>query len=196
MCIVAFQSSICTSPFPTIPGVKDCPYLARTNSGSVLDGLKGLVLPKGHPPVAAIPDPPAPDSLLFFHGGPNSIFTANPANIDETAHCLVTRNEVILKIGFSAAECTALQQVEFPSATAVEIPPGALLTPGLIDPHVHVINGGLSLSRLHLGGVRSKEEFVERVRAAAAAVPESGWLVGGNWDQEDWGGALPEVRPC
>lgn len=44
---------------------------------------------------------------------------------------------------------------------------GQLVIPGLVDAHVHLINGGLSLSRLDLRGIKSKEEFIERVCTAA-----------------------------
>ena len=41
---------------------------------------------------------------------------------------------------------------------------------GLADPHVHLIQGGLSLSQLELADIGSKEEFVHAV-ARVCGVP-------------------------
>jgi hypothetical protein len=41
---------------------------------------------------------------------------------------------------------------------------------GLVDAHVHLIGGGLSLSRLDLRGVQSKDDFIARVCAAAGGL--------------------------
>jgi hypothetical protein len=68
---------------------------------------------------------------------------------------------------------------------------GAFVIPGLIDPHVHVIHGGMSLSQLDLGAASSKAAFVAAVAAAAARLPPGAWLLGGNWDESRWGGEPP-----
>ncbi|GAB4817570.1 hypothetical protein N2152v2_004616 [Parachlorella kessleri] len=68
---------------------------------------------------------------------------------------------------------------------------GGFVTPGFIDSHVHLINGGLSLTRLTLRDVRSKQDFISRVCAAAAGLREGQWLLGGAWDESQWGGELP-----
>ena len=70
---------------------------------------------------------------------------------------------------------------------------GAHVIPGLIDSHLHLILGGLSLSRLDLSTPASQQELVEAVAAAAARVPRSGWLLGGGWDESQWGGQLPSA---
>ena len=71
---------------------------------------------------------------------------------------------------------------------------GAHIIPGLIDSHLHLIPGGLSLSRLDLSTPASQQELVEAVAAAAAArVPSGGWLLGGGWDESQWGGQLPSA---
>jgi len=40
--------------------------------------------------------------------------------------------------------------------------------------------------------VKTRAEFVERVAQAAGALRKGRWLQGGNWDEQVWGGALPE----
>jgi predicted amidohydrolase YtcJ len=65
---------------------------------------------------------------------------------------------------------------------------GAHVTPGLIDAHLHLISGGLSLSRLDLRQVASKQEFIDAVRAAVESSSPGEWIQGANWDESQWGG--------
>jgi hypothetical protein len=68
---------------------------------------------------------------------------------------------------------------------------GGMVTPGFIDSHVHFLEGGLNLRSVQLRDVRTKEEFVARIRAFAATVPPGTWITGGDWDHQNWGGELP-----
>lgn len=68
---------------------------------------------------------------------------------------------------------------------------GRLVTPGFIDAHVHFLQGGANLASVQLRDARTKEEFVARIAAFAARVPEGTWITGGDWDHELWGGELP-----
>ncbi len=63
---------------------------------------------------------------------------------------------------------------------------GRTVIPGLIDAHVHMLDGGLGLSRLDLRGARSKHEFIDAVAAYAESLEPDAWLVGMNWASEDW----------
>ncbi len=66
------------------------------------------------------------------------------------------------------------------------------ITPGFIDSHVHLLSGGLQLSRLDLSDVNNKEEFQRRIESADKELKKSKWIVGGNWDHEKWGGKYPD----
>ena len=75
--------------------------------------------------------------------------------------------------------------------TAVHSLEGGFVMPGFVDAHVHLQVGGLALHRLDLRGVASPEEFIQRVADRTRSTPEGGWILGGDWSQEDWDGALP-----
>jgi predicted amidohydrolase YtcJ len=62
----------------------------------------------------------------------------------------------------------------------------AVVVPGLIDAHGHVLGHGLSLLRANLVGARSKDEVIARLRAFARDLPEGEWLLGRGWDQNLW----------
>jgi predicted amidohydrolase YtcJ len=68
---------------------------------------------------------------------------------------------------------------------------GRLVLPGFIDAHVHFCEGGLRLASVQLRDARSRDQFVNRIRAFAATVPAGTWITGGDWDHSLWGGELP-----
>ncbi|MCX6565339.1 MAG: amidohydrolase [Candidatus Aminicenantes bacterium] len=63
---------------------------------------------------------------------------------------------------------------------------GALVLPGFIDSHVHLMGGGLSLLSVSLRNVSSKQEFIRRVEAAAREVPKGEWILNGDWDHQSF----------
>ncbi|GIM11474.1 hypothetical protein Vretimale_14968 [Volvox reticuliferus] len=71
---------------------------------------------------------------------------------------------------------------------------GSFIMPGFVDAHVHVIPAGLSLARVDLHGAPSRAALQERVAQAAARLGPSDWLLGGQWDEGDWGGEMPTAQ--
>lgn len=68
---------------------------------------------------------------------------------------------------------------------------GAFVVPGFVDGHVHFLLAAATLTPPDLRHTGTREEFARRVGDAAKQVPKGEWLMGGNWDAELWGGALP-----
>lgn len=66
---------------------------------------------------------------------------------------------------------------------------GALVTPGFVDAHVHVLETGLALESVDLSGARSLGDALDAVRRAAQDAPD-GVLLGFGWDETAW----PEGR--
>jgi predicted amidohydrolase YtcJ len=69
---------------------------------------------------------------------------------------------------------------------------GQMVVPGFIDAHVHFLDGGFRLSSVQLRDAKTPEEFVRRIRDFARTMPKGAWITGGDWDHQQWGGALPE----
>ena len=69
---------------------------------------------------------------------------------------------------------------------------GMMVTPGFIDAHVHLLDGGFALSSVQLRNATSKAEFIRRIKAFAATVPPGTWILNGDWDHTSWGGEQPE----
>lgn len=103
------------------------------------------------------------------------------------AEALAARGEQIVAVGTND-EIRRLAGTIGPIDAA-----GRLVTPGFIDSHVHFLQGGFNLSSVQLRDAKTKVEFVSRIKAFAATVPEGTWIQGGDWDHELWGGALPRA---
>ena len=76
-----------------------------------------------------------------------------------------------------------------------------ILTPGLTDAHIHLVNYGFRLSQVNLEGSTSVAEVQQRLRDYALQNPE-GWIVGGGYTITELGlqdypvrGLLDEVIP-
>ncbi len=63
---------------------------------------------------------------------------------------------------------------------------GKLLLPGFNDAHVHFVDGGSELDRVHLNDATSADEFVRRVGEQAKVTPKGEWILGGDWDETKW----------
>lgn len=68
---------------------------------------------------------------------------------------------------------------------------GRLVTPGFIDTHVHFISGGFNLSSVQLRDAPTPKVFVDRIAEFARGLEPGVWILGGDWDHEQWGGELP-----
>ena len=92
------------------------------------------------------------------------------------------------RIAFVGDSATALRR----AGSATRIVRGAMVTPGMGDTHTHFMDGGFQLISVDLRDARTPNEFVRRIAEFARTQPEGTWIVGGNWDHENWGGRLPE----
>lgn len=60
------------------------------------------------------------------------------------------------------------------------------ITPGFIDTHVHLIDGGFNLLSIQLNTSKSPEDFIDRVAKYTKTVPPGTWIVGGQWNTSEW----------
>ena len=64
---------------------------------------------------------------------------------------------------------------------------GALVLPGLIDSHLHLVNYAKSLVEIDLADTRSLEAGLDVVGREARHLPAGAWLRGRGWDKQRWG---------
>ncbi len=82
------------------------------------------------------------------------------------------------------------EDIDIAARAAVDLQ-GRFLMPGLIDNHVHFLDGGAGLASVDLRDASTKEEFTKRIIDYAGTLPAGRWVLNGNWDHEWWGGELP-----
>ena len=63
---------------------------------------------------------------------------------------------------------------------------GKLLLPGFNDAHVHFVSGGFQLDQVQLTDAKTREEFVQRIAAQAKKLKKGEWILGGEWDEQNW----------
>ncbi len=63
---------------------------------------------------------------------------------------------------------------------------GQPVYPGFYDPHAHFLGLGQVLDQADLVGASSYDEVIDRLKTFRQKHPETMWLIGRGWDQNDW----------
>jgi predicted amidohydrolase YtcJ len=67
---------------------------------------------------------------------------------------------------------------------------GRRVVPGFNDAHVHFVDGGSQLDYLDLKDAPTAGEFARRIADRAKTMAAGEWMLGGNWDDQNWTPAL------
>ncbi|KAF8642101.1 hypothetical protein HU200_067358 [Digitaria exilis] len=113
-----------------------------------------------------------------------TIYTADPAL--PFAAAMAVRAGRVLRVG----DYESVKELKGPRTYELNLS-GNVVLPGFIDSHVHFIDGGLQLARVPLRDVRSKDEFITRVKEATRDKHPGQWILGGGWNNDAWGGDFP-----
>jgi predicted amidohydrolase YtcJ len=120
--------------------------------------------------------------LLLLHG---RILTVDSK--DSIAQAIAIHNGIIVKVG-TDAEILAFAGHNVHRVIDLK---GKTVTPGLIDTHAHIAEGGLDeLYGVNLSDASSIAEIVASVKAKVANAKPGGWVTGSGWDE----GKLTEHR--
>ncbi|GAA0982564.1 N-substituted formamide deformylase [Nocardioides aquaticus] len=80
---------------------------------------------------------------------------------------------------------------QWPRGAEVVEAGGGLVLPGLVDAHVHAVQGGLERIRCDLTAHTDRAGTLAAVAAYAAAHPDLPWLLGGGWSMSAFPGGTP-----
>src|SRR5205809_6605879 len=106
------------------------------------------------------------------------IWTADPSK--PAAEAVAIAGERIIAVG-----TTADIRAKAGAAETIDLA-GAFVTPGFVDAHIHFLDGGFRLASVQLRDARSRQVFVDRIKAFAATVPKGTWITGRDWDHPPW----------
>ncbi len=70
---------------------------------------------------------------------------------------------------------------------------GGLVAPGVVDAHVHAVQGGLERIRCDLTDASDRAGYLDAVARYAAARPDDAWVLGGGWAMAAFPGGTPEA---
>lgn len=72
---------------------------------------------------------------------------------------------------------------------------GKMVTPGLIDSHLHLSGVAFNFLDLDLTGVKSKSEMLDKIRQKANTTEQGKWLIGMGWDENLFiDGTIPTIE--
>jgi len=128
------------------------------------------LLPLFSQPAANGTDIP-PADLVLIHG---RIYTSNPAQ--PWVQGLAIRGTTIVAVGSDAE----VKTFRGPQTRIIDLV-GRMAMPGIIDSHIHFLDGSLSLDQFNLDDAYTLEAIQGRVRDYAAAHPDRKWLLGRGW---------------
>lgn len=117
-----------------------------------------------------------PATLVLRNG---KVVTVDPA-IPE-AQAVAVRGDRIAAVGSN----DAIQRYIGPATQVIDLK-GQLAIPGLIESHGHFMGLGQSKMTLDLMDVKSWDEIVQMVAAAAKQARPGDWILGRGWHQEKW----------
>jgi predicted amidohydrolase YtcJ len=132
-------------------------------------------------PMQNAPKPKA--DLIFTHG---NIYTGviDPAaslGSGKRAEALAIRGDRILAVGMP----DEIMKWKGPETKIVDLG-GRFVMPGFNDAHMHLASAGLEKMTVNLVGVKTLDEFRERLRAKCEAAEPLDWVVGEGWDETLW----------
>ena len=73
---------------------------------------------------------------------------------------------------------------------------GDMVTPGMIDSHLHISGVAFNILDLNLIGVTSKDEMLYKIKEKAQTIPEGQWLTGIGWNENLFtdGSTIPTIE--
>ncbi len=129
---------------------------------------------------AAAPGPKA--DIIFIHA---NVYTGVPSNAQFSSvgreEAIAVRGDRIQAVGKNLD----IQKLKGPQTQVIDLG-GHFVMPGFNDAHLHLADAGLQKLNVDLTGVKTLDEFRERVLAQVEKAKPGEWILGGGWDETIW----------
>jgi predicted amidohydrolase YtcJ len=129
---------------------------------------------------AAAPGPKA--DVIFVHA---NVYTGLLSNAQFSSirreEALAVRGDRIQAVGKNVD----IQKLKGPQTQVIDLG-GHFVMPGFNDAHLHLADAGFQKLNVDLSGVKTLDEFRERVLAKVEKAKPGEWILGGGWDETTW----------
>jgi predicted amidohydrolase YtcJ len=120
--------------------------------------------------------------VIFIHA---NVYTGIPATSQFSS---VLREEAIAVRGDriqAVGKNVEIEKLKGPQTQLIDLG-GHFVMPGFNDAHVHLADAGLQKLNVDLTGVKTLDEFRQRVLAKVETAKPGEWILGGGWDETLW----------
>jgi predicted amidohydrolase YtcJ len=130
----------------------------------------------------ATPESKPKADVVFIHG---NVYTGVPATSQFSS---VLREEAIAVLGDriqAVGKNIEIEKLKGPQTQVIDLG-GHFVMPGFNDAHLHLADAGLQKLSVDLKGVKTLDEFRNRVLAKVEMAKPGDWILGGGWDETMW----------
>jgi predicted amidohydrolase YtcJ len=127
------------------------------------------------------PAPPKADSIFVHADIYTGIAGASAFHEVKRAQAMAVRGDRLLAVGSDSD----ISKFKGPSTIVIDLG-GHFVMPGFNDAHMHLTQAGFKRLTVDLTGVRSLEEFREKIRQKVESAEPTQWIVGSGWDETLW----------
>ena len=124
----------------------------------------------------------APASADTFVDNVDGITLDERGNVQRFTGFIIDEDGTILRVLDERSKRPKRKEIEFHVDGD-----GRVVVPGMIDSHVHLLDLGLAQLTLDLGEARSLDNALTRIQSFSQNSQGRSWLLGGGWNQENWG---------
>ena len=120
--------------------------------------------------------------VIYIHA---NVYTGVPSNAQFSS---ILREEAIAVRGDrvqAVGKNVDIQKLKGPQTQVIDLG-GHFVMPGFDDAHLHLADAGLQKLNVDLTGVKTLDEFRERVLAKVETAKPGDWILGGGWDETLW----------
>ena len=134
--------------------------------------------PSGHQDTPNLPKA----DVIYTHA---NVYTGVPSNAQFSSilreEAIAVRGERIQAVGKNID----IQKLKGPQTQVIDLG-GHFVMPGFNDAHLHLADAGLQKLSVDLTGVKTLDEFRDRVLAQVEKAKPGEWILGGGWDETLW----------
>jgi predicted amidohydrolase YtcJ len=133
-------------------------------------------------PAATPTDSKPKADIIFIHA---NVYTGVPATLQFSSilreEAIAVRGDRIQAVGKNVE----IEKLKGPLTQVIDLG-GHFVMPGFNDAHLHLADGGLQKLNVDLTGVKTRDEFRNRVLTRVETAKPGEWILGGGWDETIW----------